>query len=633
MTESLRKRSLLFHMPALLLGIALFLVASWYSERVPEGPAIPDSPAGRPSVGAGVPAGSQDPPAWPDPVDLKDHLLAKDLPPVDLVKWLVHDTIVRRTEPWSRPKFGHLIGPPLPDAPGFHALVAELRAAFGSETAGLLMQAIAQSESTRFRELFVGLLAGLKDPKAEPLLEVLSRSPGMSIRARGLALYGLGLLGSDTAWDSVRGSWDAREEAPGLKVHAYWAMGLFGSKALPTLLEDAEIESAQGNTAYALRALLALRGNDLRPELKRLIETHSDVVVRDGALRALTAEPDASTVKYLLDQLEQRPGAAVRQMLMRNLSGLMHTSEVPLGGDPALLSQIVTALRSAPPDVRTAMASHPEIRGAYPDILAGIGPPDNSGDFIWALASDARQQGVLAARISERPADLVSAFAAFQHGAYPILPVVSDAAATIALDPSSQFGLREFAWRLLELGPGEARRRALREAADQYARMENELDRMDYISSLQHAGPDAAPVLLDLLDREPNDLVQMELLHALTSIPGTLVDPDSTRRIRRRLSTRLDQLLDAGGNLEPTYVFVHSGGYQDGFLRYLSVVRDLFGAYGEPRHIPQIRNFATRLTNPRYVKINPQTRLWVRAYAQRTLLESVDVIQGRHAVR
>ena len=516
-----------------------------------------------------------------------------------------------------------------------------LEKSLGDDLVPALRELFKVAPSTRHRELYIALMAALKNPQLEGLLHSIASNPGRSARGRGLALYALGLIGTESAWESAKDAWAkiGSKRSPGM----YWGLGLFGDVALPTLLKEAERLAKTRKSGWADGALSVLRPGQDKSELKKLFEQHPSSVVRKGVLRALLHQPDEETLGYLFDALSQPRDEATRNMLVAALGDVLRIREINLEANEKLFGLLRSQMSSYPVKLQLALYSYPELRAHLPEDLLDHMPSSNSSEslfFVWALASDETGHSRLADLVKQGGGFvLIDTYSALdEYGAFDNEQLASTLSG-IALDPSQEPGSRDFAWRTLAFDKGGARVQAITRAPDVYYNLENDLDRMSFVGSLQHAGTDAVPVLVELLKAEQSPLVRLELISTILSISGTLLDSETIRAMEPLISNELSNLQSPSGQLWMQYAITNPRGWADGVNISARLVRNLYAAYGTPDQIPEIQNFGSSFQVPEHLAQEhqiPATALQqlaaggLQAVFHRAVVESIEVIRVRY---
>jgi hypothetical protein len=150
----------------------------------------------------------------------------------------------------------------------------------------------------------------------------------------------------------------------------------------------------------------------------------------------------------------------------------------------------------------------------------------------------------------------------------------------------------EWAWRALLSAPAEIRAEALADVAQTALALPAESDRLKLVARLAVAGPDAAPVALDLLRKETSPSVRLELLGTALSIPG------HEEELRSLARSEIDQILGGATESGLRYAAEHPEGKEDGIVRYGALIRQVFSAYGRLEDIPRIREYSARMVMP-----------------------------------
>jgi hypothetical protein len=523
---------------------------------------------------------------------------------------------------------------PLPKEPEFWVLIEQLKKELGPEAAAVLGDLVGEASGRRTKELYVALLAGLKDPAAESRLALLASSAEEDLRSRGLAFYGLGLLRTESAWTSAQAMWH-EPNSPAGRDSFYPGLALFGERAAPLFFEEAESVDFD---PFRARVLSLITGAGSKDRLWELADGSKNESVRLGALQALTQEPDPATLSRLLDHLEDPLLPADRRVDEGMVLGWVFTGkQLSLGSSPLLLDRILAHWDAWPANLKWSLLCDPAVRSAKPEEIDRLEPPHERNDaYIEALIGDSSRQGRLADYAASHPEDDTMMYLMAHLERHPGLsdPALLELARNQTLHFTGEDDRREYwAWRALLAAPGDIRAEALQDVARVALQLPRESDRLKLLAGFAWAGPDAAPVALDLLHKETNPTVRLELLGTVLSNPG---HEEEARALAR---SEIDQIL--GGVTEPglRYAALHPEGKEEGIERYGALVRQVFSAYGTPEDIPRIREYSSRMVMPEAFGGNrpppPNPESWRRADyyrgdLQEEIQNSIDAIRARY---
>jgi hypothetical protein len=530
---------------------------------------------------------------------------------------LIHEAQARWKMGWAKE---YQILPPLPKDKEFWSLIEALKKELGPEAAAVLSDLIDEAAAPRTEQLYTALLAGLKDPAALARLGALASATGKLRNTRGLALYGLGLLGTESAWKAAQEAWekDSVVRQPFLCL----GMGLFGDRGFHLILKEAE--GAPKGTGWAV--MIGLPPSGVRDRLLEILESPKDDGLRRGALNSLMEEPDAKTVSRLFDLLE-RPDRP--KYLLNSLQNVFIYG-FSLEADPRLLERVLSTWESLTPELRWALWCDPAVRRANPGAMDSLPPPsDFKYTYLYSLASDPARQGQVAdyvcGHISEGSLNWLEGAFSRQNGFTD--PSLAALARSEALrSPGEEGGRQGVAWRALAIGPSEARIDALADASKLCEHLPREVDRLHLVANMSSAGPDAAPVAVDLLRRETDPLVRMELMVTALSTPGREAE------IRTVAGADIDQILSGMTDTAMRFAVAYPGQRHEGLKRYAELVRQVFSAYGTPADIPKIREYFSALLVPNALRTGKdglddvESREWLKD----DILESIDAIRARN---
>jgi len=520
------------------------------------------------------------------------------------------------------------LGPPLPKIPEFWSLVESLKRDLGPDAAAVLSDLIDEAAAPRTEQLYIALLAGLKDPAAEPRLASIASALEKSLDSRyakGLAVYGLGLLKTESAWKVALAAFE-KDDSNGRSIF-YSGLGLFGERALPFLLKEAESAKFQGNN---WAAMMWIQGPGVRDRLWEIVESTKDNDLRGGALQALTREPDSGSVARLFDLLDHpdRP-SGVRVDVKGRLNSLFAAEGYSLEGEPRLLAQLLARWESLAPDVRWALLCDPAVRRAKPDELSAAAPPaDFKYTYLHALANDPARHGQMADYVRshlDRGSLMWSFNVLGEKNGFTDPSLAALARAEALRLPEGKDGDQGWAWRVLSLGPSDARSEALAELSRVYDLLPREADRLRVTTEMACAGPDAGPAALNLLRKESNPTIRLDLILTALSTPGREAE------VRAIAAGDVDQILSGATDAGIRYAAAYPGSAWEGLNRYAELVRQVFSAYGTAADIPRIRKYFDALLVPDALRSgkngleDDECREWLQA----GILESIDAIRAK----
>lgn len=640
MQRKSRRRLITF--APLLIALPLLFVVFWYarSDSPPIKSGQDDAEYGTPEA---QPTGPKTRPEAAGPTAPKAGNEGSETA-ANRLRSIVYETSIQRKEPWSSRHWmnnlPYTFMVPLPEDEGFWDLVARIRSEFGDRTPDVLMEAISKAESERFQELYAAVLTALRDPAAEGSLRSLAADDSGHARVRAVALYGLGLIGSESSWDTVVDFWnrtmDRDESTVGLLAAVQHTLGLYGVRALPLLVE----ESRRHQDGWGLQALMALKNAttsvELVAELRKLVEEPPTLPAEFGAIAALAHHADADTLRFLIGRALESDDRMTARMILNSIAQSNRQVPEDLYSDPGELSRILSLLAEASEAVQLdAIWLLPQVRRAMPEALESIELPETDMGmwvaYVRAAVADPSAHDRLAEMLSRNPKVLWMLDASFFDPAEAITnPKLLEVIENAAVDASHSQRSFNSLWKALEHAPESLRARAAARIQGEYKSLETMVDRFQYARFMHNTGPEVTPHLLDLLEWETDPLAQMELTSAIFSNPGALAADAVLTRVRARLKSQIDELLAGKGMLDPGYVVAHPGRHQEGLPKYIGLIRDLAGAFGTPEDIPAIRNFATFVTDPEFSEADASRRKWAKDLIHRGVVESVDMILARH---
>lgn len=543
---------------------------------------------------------------------------------------MIFERSARGTLGWARSRF---LFPPLPEEPEFWDLVEQLKMELGPEAAAVIGGLVGDATGTWTKELYVALLSGLKDPAAESQLAVLASAAEGDVRSRGLALYGLGLLKTDSAWKSALAAW--RADTPAGRSNFYPGIALFGERAASVLFEEAESAKFDPNRAHVLSLITGVGARD---RLWELADGSKNASIRVGALQALTREPDPETVTKLLGQLENPDLPKDRRVDEAMVLGWVFTGKrLSLESSPQLLDRILAHWEAWPANLKWSLLCDPAIRSAKPEELDRLDAPKDRNDaYIEALLSDPSRRARLVDYASSPLHNDTRMYVLCHLEKHPGLsdPALMNLAQKETLRVTGDdAGCQYWAWRALQAAPAELRAQSMKDVAQVALKLPSESDRLRLLAGLACAGPDAAPVALDLLRNETHSSVRLELVGTILSIGG------HEEELRALARSDIDQIL--GGVTDPglQYAAAHPEGKNEGISRYGAIIRQVFSAYGTPEDIPRIREYSSRMVMPEAFGGNrpppPNPESWSRADyyrgdLQEEIQNSIDAIRARY---
>jgi hypothetical protein len=557
---------------------------------------------------------------------------ASPLPKAELVGWAryrIHQESARWKFSWALSRY---LWAPLPKEPKFWALVEELKRELGPEAAGVLSDLVDEAAAPRTKEMFTALMAGLKDPAAEARLATLASVSEEDVRTRGLALYGLGLLNTDSSWKAALASWQSG--SPAGRSNFYSGLGLFGDRAAVFLLKEAETAGSEPSKS---EALAEISGPGARDRLWEIAEASEDRALRFGAVRALVRDSSSEAVSRLFDFIEDPNRPADRRRDVGFALGELFQRGYALDAAPGLLDRVLSRWNDLPSGLQWSLLCNPAVRQAKPDAIDTLEPPQGRNDaYIQVMASDPARQAQLAVYAASHPQDdtLRSAFGALSNQSGPSDPALIALVRREALRISGEDdGQSAWAWSALRAATAEVRGEALRDAARLAGELSGESDRMRLVSRLFVAGPDAGPVAIDLLRKETSPMIRLELMTTALAIPGNEEQVQSLAR------AEIEQILSGVTDAGLRYAAGHPEGKDEGLDRYGELVRRVLGAYGTLEDIPKIPEYFSQLVIPPALRAGDKVSAtgeynrgndYYRDRLQDDILDSIDAIRARN---
>lgn len=539
-----------------------------------------------------------------------------------------------RNERWLSER---MIGIPFTDSPRMWKFFSELRGALGEDSAPTLAGLIRGAQSPYYRDLYTFFMVGIKDPMAETYLRNLALDREAPTSQRELAVYGLGLLATDSAYAVLQGLSRQEDEDSNVKNAVPLAMGRMGGKGTEAVLKEALARTDKRSSKSAGYLLTQVRGADART-LEDLVRTSPDESIRRGALFNLSIDPDSSRLGFLVELAMNSQDPELAHLAISQFCAAVRIGVLDLKKYPEILSGLVKDYAKLPRDMMIALhAAGPLTRNAFPDdldqLVAGPGEELTSEltqyNYYFALAADPGHHTRLGRYVSEAsvpPLALELARMYFdRHGGFSDKDLGSSLAGIV-----SNPHLRAYhpaAWGVLAHGPIDAKLDALRKASEFYLKHPEE-DRMRVIQQMSWVGAEATPVLLDLLKTEPSRLVKIHLASAVLARLENQRDAAVAAKLRSLFGKELDELLDGRTPLGMQYVMIQHD-VDAGVRHYAGFIRDLYATFGNRSREKEIRSFADRLLIPEYVLKNDyESASYIRQAVNEVVLESIDEIRS-----
>jgi hypothetical protein len=347
--------------------------------------------------------------------------------------------------------------------PKMGAFIKELREEFGPDCTPLLTALIAEAQSPFYREFYLSLLVGTKDPAAEAKLRSFALSPGDDSLWGCWAIYGLGLLGTDSAWQTVldiRAKCD-QDHNDNLKFGVLLAMGAAGKKGADSLIQeslDAHGESAEFTLSH-------LRGADT-DTLVKLVQESPFEQVKIGAVGALLNDLDADPdrLQILFDLATRSTDSELRDAVLDTLTAAIGRGNIDLTRFPDVHSRLIATYPSLPLELQIALRSAPggdQLPGSIDQLVPDLSRLTSDrarGAYVYALASDPAEHARLAEVLagSKSVCDWTDALISLKcHHLGITDPKLAATLVGLATDRSREDGQWEV-WRLLGQAPPEA---------------------------------------------------------------------------------------------------------------------------------------------------------------------------------
>lgn len=518
------------------------------------------------------------------------------------------------------------------DYPPFRKFIDELKEVLGEEAVPTLVGLVGEAESHFFKEACLTLMAGIKDPGAEQHLNEWALDSSMDSRLRGMALYGLAMLKTESAWQTVSGFRERLNQEKGPIPYAYYcALAKFGDRAVPMLVEDATAEATVGKKSLARFVLFSIDAAD--PRTLEALAKHPVAEVRQGVVAALARTMKADQLPGFLDLMAQEQHPASRRSALVQLNLALRSGLLDMAGAPDVVARLRAAYETFPLDVRLSLLASPALRaelGANLKDFASSPEVETSRDLsvslAYALAGEPSQHSHLA-RYFKEGGDRVALYymkeALLKQGSFSDA-TLGEAVAKAALDPAAE-ELHFAAWELLGHGPESLRDRTLEGALRSYSSIPDENSRAHYVSALRTLGSASTPALLSLLENEKSSWVKLEAVSAVlqASRGGGLVVSEE------RIANTLAPFFHPENPDVARYIVNHPEGFEEGLDTYAIALSDYYSRYGTSKEIPALQKYAELLYVPPDVTGDPERLERIRKKIQQASLQSVDEIRLR----
>lgn len=518
---------------------------------------------------------------------------------------------------------------PISDYPPFWKLVAELKESLGEAAASTLLAQIGESQSAFFKRAYTALLIGLKDPAAEPMIKGLAQDLTQDPHLRGMALYGLGLLKTESAWQTILSFKAKNPREPYIPYAIQCALAQFGERAVDMLVSEA---TAEANSKGAGLAAHVLHLVDVSGETLDRLLRHPVPQVRQGFYVVMGRQLTADGVPRFLDLAEREADERTRSLALLQLQLALRNERLEFTKAPETLAHLRSSFDRLPPEIQTALLARPEIRSEFPgrldELLSRadiVRHPYASTNLVYALAADPSTHSLLARQLKEEWYGMslyMTKEALEKRGGFTD-PTLASALVELAVDPTAT--KRHFsAWSMLAIGPPEARSRALEQVPQTFAAFTKEADRARFADVLRTAGPDAVPTMLNLLKREEAPVVTMELASGILAVARGGSVPSE------KIVEELGHLLRPENDIGLRYVMNQPHDFQNRMDDLAQAIRDYYGRHGDSRHIPELTKYVDNLNIPAELAADPRKLESVRKRLHEAALHSIDLIRARH---
>jgi hypothetical protein len=530
----------------------------------------------------------------------------------------------------SDPMFSQdFFGFPMGDYPPFWKLVAEIKAELGEAAAPTLVALIREAKSASFKRAYAGLLIGLKDPAAEHLITGLAQDLTQEPQIRGFAVYGLGLLKTESAWQAILSLKAKGPREPYVPYAIYCALAQFGDRAVDMLVSEASAEAnskGAGLAAHVLH-LMEVSGDTL----DRLLQ-HPVPKVRQCFYVVMGRQLTPEGIPRFLDNAVRETDEHTRSLALLQLQLALRNERLELTGSPDTLAHVRSNFDRCPAEIQTALLLRPEIRAEFPGRLEEllsrsdiVRHPYASINLVYALVADPSTHSLLARQLKEDWYGMslyMTKEAMEKRGGFTD-PTLAAALADVAIDPQAtkkHYG----AWGMLAIGPREARTRALERVPQVFAELSNEADRAQYADILRVAGPEAVPTMLNLLTREEAVGVSIELATGVLALARTGAIPSG------RIVEELGRFFRPGNDIGLRYIMNHPHGFQNGLEEWSRAIRDYYGQHAGPQQITELTQYVENLNIPAELAADPRKLESVRKHLHEAALQCIDVLRIRH---
>lgn len=526
----------------------------------------------------------------------------------------------------------------------FWSFISELKLCLGDEAVPTLRAIMDEAESTAWKNCYLCMIVALKDPGSEPMLATWSKDVNLPISQRMIAIYGLGEIGTPSSWQTFQEIWPdikrgklASNLLEDLRWGAFAAMSAFGKQGAPMLLDEVRSLMNEGHADICWIYLNMVHGAD-PGQLVRLAKEGPTQNIRNAAIVALGEDlASPQSLNTFLDLMLHDANPQTRQRSMAQLTVKLRMGSFTFKHSPEALQQILSGYQSLPTELQLALHLDPAASNLLPDTLGQFAAAPaiaSSEGFIRylvgaGLASDPSTHSLLARQLLEHweQGILAGALETFnERGTGFTDPELAATLAKMATDLSFTAASGQ-AWEILSKGPPDVRQEALRRASAAYWE-QSENDKVLTIDRLRRAGPDAGPVLLELLKQESFPLPRMELASALLA-SGQASGPPSPE-LRANVTQALSPVLS--GESDAGIRYINQTGSRDSLDKFAALVRDYYSKCGSSAQIPEIKSFPDRLFIPQeMIDGDPENVTMIRDKLREVILQSVDEIRRRES--
>lgn len=526
----------------------------------------------------------------------------------------------------------------------FWDFISELKMTLGNEATPTLKAMMEEAESSTWKNLYLSVIVGLKDPENLPMLVSWSKAPDLETSQRMIAIYGLGELGTSSAWqafqevwpDIKKGKWE-NNLLESLRIGAFAAMGAFGKQGAEMLLREVDSLTKEGHGDVSWFFLNLVHGAE-PAQLEKIAREGATQNLRHAAINALAEDLHSpASLRAFMGLMLQDSDPDIQKKAAGKLTAMLRMGWFSLQDSPEALQRIVSNYESLPAELQLALHLDPATRDLLPEKLEQFASKPAASNTDWwmryllgaGFASDPSMHGTLARHLLQhwKEGALAGAREAFQERVKEFSdPELSTTIVRMATD--SEFSeVRGLAWDILSKGPADARQEALRKASTTYW-SESENDRVRMIGQIVGSGSDARSTLLEFAKQESSTLPRIEIASAL--IGSGHGANDLSPEIRSQIAQDLGPILKGENDAGIRYITTHPKGLSEGLERFATLVRDYYANCGTLQQVSEIKSFPDRIFIPqKMIDADPDNVAYIKERLRNAALQAVDELRIR----